>query len=94
MSSVAAFAKPVRLLMDVPDVFDRPEEGDVVVTQLRRGGEGTNYLVLTSRRVQRRDPAAGPRYAIRCRRIHERDRPRGARVIGMVWWPRKRRGVR
>jgi hypothetical protein len=72
--------------------MDRPlggtvEPGDWIATQA-----GARYLVVTSRRMQRRDPAACPRYALTCERMPRGcDLPEDVVCRWLRWYPRKRR---
>jgi hypothetical protein len=84
--------------MDMLDGGPGPKRGDIVQTTMR------TYLVLKSRRIKRRDPAAVPRHqlwAVRWWQIEPEmrnqlkasadRRPRGQQVFYMTWYPRKKK---
>jgi 1,2-phenylacetyl-CoA epoxidase PaaB subunit len=86
-----------KLTMDWNDVETYPQRGDVL--RFPR----TRYLVLNVRKVNRRDPAASPRYAVWAVREQEidaelqgalrrsADRRGGPRETDCYWHPRKKR---
>jgi hypothetical protein len=83
--------------MDMLDGGEGPRRGDIVQTTRR------TYLVLSSRKVKRRDPAAVPRYmlwAVRWWQLEPEMRMKlwnsaclrgGQRVFTIEWYPRKKK---
>jgi len=55
----------------------------------RRGDRNTAYLVLTARRVKRKNPKAPPRITMDVEAVDEI--PAGARVFEFRWYPRKKK---
>jgi hypothetical protein len=75
----------VTLYIDEPRRIPRP--GMFLVTVGVRG-VGSIYLITRSRRITRRDPAAGPRFSLRCQRGFSRADLRGNAYVCMRWYPR------
>ncbi len=66
-----------------------PRPGDYVVSRGVKGW-GTAYLIHSSRRVERRDPEAVPRYTLRVSvtTLEEAFAPSDAQRFVIKWYPR------
>lgn len=80
-----------RLYMDIQDGGPGPKRGDFVVSMGKKG-IGTMYKVLRSRKVQRRDAAALPRFTLFVK-IWPKEKwpPPSGQVFEFRWYPRKKK---
>jgi hypothetical protein len=72
--------------MDVPELERVPAPGDFLASLRRNGELGSHYQVVTVREVRRRDPAAAPRFAMRCRRVPPPPPPPAGPVTWVLRW--------
>lgn len=77
-----------QIVLDMDPGERAPRRGDYLVAMGKRG-PGARYKIGISRKVQRRDPAAPPRYQLKVWRVE--DVPQGEMVITFTWHPRKKK---
>jgi hypothetical protein len=96
MPGVLSGRKTVGITMDLSRTSHRAEEllrvpapGDILASECKNGAIGSVYEIVTVREVRRRDPAAEPRFALRCRRS-QAFLPSDI-IWFLRWYPRRRR---